>query len=420
MTDQAARVFVLGLDGVPHSLIERFVDAGVMPRLGAVIARGAAVQYDSILPTVSNVAWASFQTGRRPAKFDIFGFAEVDHRMQLRLPNASHGVPSSYPPRQINGLLVGGFLAPQLAKAVYPPQYAAQLAQRGYELDIDPTRARGDIEYLKRAALEVLDGRRRVTEALLAGETWDLFVLHVMETDRVNHFMWALWEDGPEAEYFESFYRRVDDLIGRIDSQLGDDDVLIILSDHGFCRIRHEVELNRRLKAEGYLRTEGDPTRMFGAISADSAAFALVPGRVHILRNDVYDRGCVSPADYESLRSELMARLALLTDPDTGEPVCRRVLTREEAFDGPYIANAPDIVLDPNPGYDFKAALTGEGVFSSSPISGMHTVDDAFLCVRGRPLTDERRCVTDVTRSILDLLGVPAPADLDSRGVLAG
>ena len=56
MGNGSPRVFVLGLDGVPHSLAKRFAEAGVMPHLNQLMNHGAAVQYDSILPTVSNVA----------------------------------------------------------------------------------------------------------------------------------------------------------------------------------------------------------------------------------------------------------------------------------------------------------------------------------------------------------------------------
>lgn len=442
MTDRSSRVFVLGLDGVPHSLVTRFVDAGIMPCLADVMARGEAVQMDSVVPTVSNVAWGSLQTGKNPGKFDIFGFAEVDRRLELRLPNAAHlkgdtvgelvsragkrvvslGVPTSYPPRVVNGLTVGGFLAPALEKAVYPPHRLGQLQALGYRLDVDPVKAREDLGFLKRELPEVLDGRRRTVEALMADEPWDLLVLHVMETDRINHFMWRLWEDGVDGEetFFEDFYRRVDAFIGWLDGRLGPQDVLVVMSDHGFCRIRREVQLNRWLTQKGYLRTAGDPGRMFAGITDDSKAFALVPGRIHILRDDAYERGAVTSAQYESVREELMAELAGLTDPETAQPVCRTIWKREQIFSGPYVDHAPDIVIDPHWGYDLKAALSGDEVFSQSPISGMHTYEDAFLCVRGRGLTTQRRCVTDVTRSLLEILNVPVPADLDSRGVLAG
>ncbi len=436
------RVFVLGIDGVPQSLIERFCAGGIMPNLAKLHEKNQPAQTDSVFPTVSNVAWSCFQTGKNPGKFDIFGFVEIGDGMELRLPNSvnlksqtvqdiasaagkrviSLGVPSSYPPRVINGICVGGFLAPGLAKAVHPPHRLSQLQQIGYQLDVDPMKARQDVGYLKQAAVEAFNARRKITESLLGENDWDLFILHVMETDRVNHFMWRLWEQNSpgDKEFFEDFYRQVDDFIGDLDAQLGENDLLIIMSDHGFCLIRHEVELNRWLMDQGFLKLSGDPmSEMFGAISDESKAFALVPGRIHLLTKETFGRGSVTAENYEATRDEIIAKLAQLKDPQTQQPICKRIIKREDAFTGPYTSNGPDIIIDPNDGYDLKASLLGDEVFSSSPITGMHTYHDAYLLARGAELTSERRSVTDVTKTILDALSVPVPADFDSRGILA-
>jgi len=443
MTKRFKRVFILGIDGVPHSLIQRFIDDGIMPHFAELAAQGQSAPIDSVLPTVSNVAWAGFQTGKNPGKFDIFGFAEVDCDMRLRLPNASDlrsrtiqelvceagrrvislGVPGSYPPRTIHGIQVGGFLAPSLAQAVHPPTELPRLERLGYGLDVDPVLARRDLEYLKATALALLEARRRVTQAMLSEESWDLFILHVMETDRVNHFMWRLWESGDETArgYFEDFYRRVDDFAGWLGESLGPDEMLIIMSDHGFCGIRHEVELNRWLMKEGYLRLSGDPQKeMFAAVSDDSVAFALVPGRIHLLRREVFGRGGVDETHADATRDELIAKVQSLADPQTGAPVCRKTLTREAAFSGPYTGHGPDIVVDPNDGYDLKASLEEGDVFSNSPITGMHTYHDAHVYVRDAQITGDRRCIIDVCRTVLEALSVPVPEEMDSLGVLAG
>jgi len=433
------RVFVLGIDGVPHSLVVRLANEGIMPHLGRLMTASNSCQMDSVMPTVSNVAWACFLTGKNPGKFDIFGFAEVDGDMQLRLPNGRNlrsrtlpeivsdaggkviclGVPSSYPPRPINGLLCGCFLSPSIKEAVYPPQRLAELEALGYQLDIDPVRARQDQAYLRQSLVQVLEGRRRTVEHMLKSDAWDLFVLHVMETDRLNHFLWRQWQQGQadEKAFFEDFYRKVDDFIGYLAEQLGPD-TLIVMSDHGFCSIKAEVQLNRWLISQGYLSIDGQPSQMLAAISPASKAFALVPGRVHLLSSDSYSRGCVAQGQYEEVRRELMARLGELVDPETGERVCKEIRTREEVYAGPYIRHAPDIVIDPVDGYDFKAALAGEGIFDSSPLTGMHTRNDAFFLATGKRLVNQRLSVIDTTRTVLDLLGIAAPPDLDSRGML--
>ena len=56
--------------------------------------------------------------------------------------------------------------------------------------------------------------------------------------------------------------------------------------------------------------------------------------------------GCVQPgAEYEQVREQIMAHLAQLRDPETGELVVERIYKREEIYSGPQLELAPDIVF---------------------------------------------------------------------------
>jgi bisphosphoglycerate-independent phosphoglycerate mutase (AlkP superfamily) len=48
----------------------------------------------------------------------------------------------------------------------------------------------------------------------------------------------------------------------------------------------------------------------------------------------------------------------------------------------------------------------------------MHTTPDALLYVRGMQATSRRPYIADVAPTILELLDVPAPADMDGRSLL--
>ena len=154
---------------------------------------------------------------------------------------------------------------------------------------------------------------------------------------------------------------------------------LLVMSDHGFCDLKWETQLNRWLRAEGYLDCEADPARMFRAVKPGSRALALVPGRIHLLTKFFWERGAVSDVDRRGLREEIMAKLREWKHPETGEPVCKEVLTREEAFSGPHTERAPDIVIDPCAGFDLKAKLSEGELFERSALNGMHTYHDAVL-----------------------------------------
>ena len=58
------RLFILSIDGVPYSLLTSLIDMGVMPFFKSLITEKGFRRYNSVLPTISSVAWASFMTGK--------------------------------------------------------------------------------------------------------------------------------------------------------------------------------------------------------------------------------------------------------------------------------------------------------------------------------------------------------------------
>lgn len=70
------KVFVLGLDGTPYSLLTKMLKEGRLPNLAKIVNRGSLLKINSVVPTVSPVAWACFMTGKNPGKHNIFGYVE--------------------------------------------------------------------------------------------------------------------------------------------------------------------------------------------------------------------------------------------------------------------------------------------------------------------------------------------------------
>jgi predicted AlkP superfamily phosphohydrolase/phosphomutase len=400
------RIVGIGLDGFPYSMACRMMGEGLMPNLQALASQGALKAINSVLPTVSGVAWASFQTGKNPAEFGVFGFVELQRDYGLRIPNyadikcetiwerlsrrgskfAALGIPMTWPAPKVNGLIVSGFLAPELdRRAVSKPELLKRLAETDYEIDIEPSVAINSPERFKEDLMRVSCARQKTALSLLQEDDWDLFFLHVMDTDRANHFLWKHQHEAESAErdFFVDFYRTIDEFIGQVAEIVGDDYGLLICSDHGFCELRWEFQLNRWLKSHGFLDYEKSPKKGYKAIRPGSRAVSLVPGRIHILRESAWPAGSVSDKDYEPFRSELMDMLRTVRHPETGEAVCKQVMKKEEAFRGRFIAAAPDVVIDPRDGYDLQSRLGAGQVFEKSPRSGMHTYGDAMLLVGG-------------------------------------
>jgi predicted AlkP superfamily phosphohydrolase/phosphomutase len=439
---QGKKVVVIGPDGTPLSLIRRLIDQGELPNFARIFRDGSVRPMTSSIPAVSSVAWSSFMTGKNPGKHGIFGF--LDHRphsYDTFIPNSRtmhgetlweilshHGkrvvvmnVPVTYPPRQVNGILVAGFLAPKLEKGTYPPAVGEQLVNMGYRLDVDPWQARKDRDQFVADLYYTLDKREEAMLHFMDTVEWDFFMLQIMETDRLHHFLWEEMEqnDPRYGPAFLELYHRMDRLLGRLYDRLGSEVTLIVMSDHGFTLMKKEVYVNRWLQDHGWLSFTKDPPDSLGDIHANSRGYSMDPGRIFINLRGREPLGSVGPGEeYEALRDELAQALSSLADPDSGEPMIERVYRREEIYSGECYPQAPDLVAMPHRGYDLKGSLHKDVLTDRGVITGAHTYDDAMLYVRGQQIGKEVVSIVDVMPTILHLMGVPVPQDVDGEVII--
>src|SRR5262245_34131310 len=72
------RIVVLGLDGLDYTLTERMLAEGKLPNMDALRRQGCFKPLGTTLPSISPVAWSSFQTGTNPGKHNIYDFLTPD------------------------------------------------------------------------------------------------------------------------------------------------------------------------------------------------------------------------------------------------------------------------------------------------------------------------------------------------------
>lgn len=399
------KLVVIGLDGVPYTFIKRLLDNGEMPVFKSLVAQGEFKRMNSVIPTISSVAWSSFLTGKDASGHNIFGF--IDRKpdpFKLFIPTARNrkaapfwhelgemgkrsvviNIPVTYPPEEIKGIMISGFLATDLRKAVYPADIADELLDMGYVIDADTWIARDSKDRFMSELNNALERRFKTAFKLLKEKEWDYFHCHIMETDRINHFYWADMEDGHPVyeEAFYCFYRDIDTFLGQLLLSLDDDTGLMILSDHGFCKIKKEVQLNYWLQEEGYLKYSTAEPESIKDMAGTSKAYSLLPGRIYINRQGREEKGSVKAGEYFSLREELKEKLLDLKDEETGEKIIQEVYFREEVYDGPYLEQAADLIAVPVDGYDLKAHVDCKQLLAKGFIQGMHTYDDAFIYMK--------------------------------------
>lgn len=429
----AQKVVVLGIDGVPQTLLHRFSQDGTMPNISRLLNSGTLSPMNATLPEVSSTSWSTFMSGVNPGRHNIFGFMEIDRNTYAwRFTNFDDmkakplwniagesgktsivmNIPQTYPAQALPGMLVAGFVALDLKKASYPDRMHEYLSSIKYRLDVDLRKAGHTQEY----ADDIMSTFRKRQEAihhLYDTEPWDLFIAGITETDRLHHHFWAALDNHhhPQHDFFLEFYRELDRFIGSVAAKTGEGIPLIIVSDHGFTECKQEVYLNYFLQDKGYLRFSKPDPESFAFMTDDSQAFALDPSRIYLHKKDRYARGCITSDQCTSLREAIKKDLLALEVE--GKKVIREVFYKEDIYSGPFMHEAPDLVVLAEDGYDLKGTTRKNTLCGKGALTGCHTRHNATFYIN-RHISATNIDISDITPTILHLLGID-PLGLDGR-----
>ena len=474
--DERPSTVVLGLDGAGFDLLEPWMAAGELPNLRRAIESGVAGELRSVLPPVTSPNWKAYATGKNPGKLGIFWWFNVDteHGRSYRPADRYHeqtefweligaaepagvlGVPTTYPPKAGDHLVISG--APDAENTGYtnPAELEAELRRR---FDYRVTKRRRVKEDVDRACEEVLDlidlrfavGKRLLAERDLAFLQCTTFYINLL-----HHHLW-------DHEYTLRGWRIIDDHLGDL---LDDGHDVVLMSDHGHNEIDALFRVNHWLEREGYLaydtqvadallsvgihsdrlkrlvngldrrlpgidlrdlatryapswfldRLPSDTGELGGskATNADwdrTVAIASAQGPIY-LTLDRDDPG------YDDLREELIGKLEALTDPD-GNPVADAVRRVEEVYDGPYLDEAPDIVVDQADGVHISEKFGRGTVFAREDDvwAGVNKREGLFVATGPSFATGtvEEMSILDLAPTLLRLHGRSVPADMDGR-----
>lgn len=424
-TSGRGRAVVIGFDGTPYSFLKKEMAAGNLPHLAGLAASGQMAPMTSELPTVSSVAWSSFMTGKNPGEHGIYGFTDREPgTYQLYFPNYSHlkaepfwdrlsregkrccviNVPSTYPARPLNGVLISGFVAPSLERAVFPGEAYDYLSRSGYRIDVDASKGHTDIDALLEDLHNTTAARREALFHFFKQERWDFFMCVFTGTDRLHHFLWRQYEENDPvyAAEFLRFYQKLDGIVGEFIAELPGDMPLFFLSDHGFCSLRRQIYINYALRGEGLLNLRSDKALTIADMDPQNTrAYCLDPGRVYVNLQGREPEGVVQPgAEYDELIDRLKDFLLNLQDPESGENVTETVERGRDIYHGPCLDIAPDLVAMPKRGFDFKGAMGKDILADTGPFTGMHTYDDATLLARGAAIGEGGVSIRDVAAFI--------------------
>jgi predicted AlkP superfamily phosphohydrolase/phosphomutase len=262
--------------------------------------------------------------------------------------------------------------------------------------------------------------------------------------DRVQHLFWRFREPDhpanrgrPEtagmAEVIEDQYRRGDDAVGKALEFADEETLVVVLSDHGFGSFRRGVNLNTLLHDRGLLtlRDGAKPGAGAGDLLRDvdwsrTRAYALGLSGIYLNLEGREGQGIVKASDAEALKAAVVRELGGLVDPATGEVAIRRVRTREAVYSGPFVDEAPDLLVDFARGYriSWGSSLGGvpEGHFEDNrkKWSGDHIVDPTLVpgvLFMNQAFRGEGAGLADLAPTILEALGVPKGPDMEGSSL---
>lgn len=130
---------------------------------------------------------------------------------------------------------------------------------------------------------------------------------------------------------------------------------------------------------------------------------------VRINRAGREPNGQVPPSTDQLVSGDLVDVLSSLETPD-GKRAFETVCPREQVYDGPFLENAPDILLRPATGNTVSAALTGQSFRS---IESTTRTDEGLIVASGPQVagwSPRQLSVTDVAPMVMTMLERPVPS----------
>lgn len=263
-------------------------------------------------------------------------------------------------------------------------------------------------------------------------------------TDRIQHMFFRYLnpqhpalkgKDGTEhADAIEDLYRRMDNLLGRIRDKLGDNDELMVMSDHGFKDFSRGVNINSWLLKNGYMVLKEESQEAMWLSNVDwsqTKAYAIGLGGLYLNLKGREAQGVVESGTEETaLKAEIIGKLSGLRDTDNQNKVAiTRVWDRNELYrSGPYVEGAQDLIVCYNNGYrtswDCAQGKVKDAVFEDNvkAWSGDHCVDPAMVpgvLFSSFEVNSDAPRIIDIAPTALRLLGANIPAYMEGRSLIA-
>ena len=279
------RFIIIGLDcGAPELFFDRYTDH--LPNIRELMAEGVWGPLRSTDPPITVPAWSAMVTSKDPGQLGFYGFRNRrDHTYaNMSLATSNHvrektiwnylseaerssllvGVPQTYPPKPLRGMMVSCFLTPsKQSRWTYPSTFARRVdeaAGGSYVFDVDDFR-RGDLLDLNRSIVEMTRTRFQTFRHFLKNQYCFNMVVEI-GLDRMQHRFWRYADAGhplydpanPLKDALLDYHVLLDREIGKIVAETDKNTHLMVVSDHGAKPMRGALGINQFFINEGLLK----------------------------------------------------------------------------------------------------------------------------------------------------------------------
>ncbi len=399
------RVLVVGWDGATFDLIDPLVQAGQLPHLASLMGRGAVAELASTVVPISSAAWVGAVTGMTPSETGVYDFFEpVDGTYRVRLASSKSnrkpplwrilgwhdkrslvfGVPLTWPPEEIDGVLVAGMLSPFDAEYAHPPGLADELRARGFIPDLGIWRETQQLT--SRLLNEQLELKREILVELLGERDWDLAMVVFKSLDVLGHRAYDGHPNGDVA----GWCRRLDDVLGELLAAVGPETDVIVLSDHGFAAYPRQFFTHAWLVERGFAALRDEPPRSTGPggplATARAVEHELALGSLDLTRTRAFagaaegnfggirlnlrgrePEGIVDEAEVDAVLSEIGALLRAARIPGTDQPLVTSVVRSRHLYPGRFADRLPDLLFETHPSVAVRPVVRSRSFVAMRP-----------------------------------------------------
>ncbi|HEY6284502.1 MAG TPA: alkaline phosphatase family protein [Ktedonobacteraceae bacterium] len=482
------RTVLFGVDGLSFRVLHPLMQRGELPNFQKLRDTGCEAILESKFPPLTPAAWTSISTGMKPAAHGVYDFWEFDEHHEPGTPRRAHiqthrkgskaiwnilseygkrvlvmNVPVTYPPEAVNGIMISGYMTPSSeVNFTYPLSIKEELyrAVPDYKIDLEHDDMLA-IEPLLDATIKMTEQRISLMRYLMLEKAWDFCYVVFVGADRLQH---PLWDEilAMEPKVIE-YYRLLDAGLGFVMEQLGPEDTLFVVSDHGFQGAKRIFDINEYLCSRGLLylhsnarrdksvrsanlkyqlkrlglfslvrkfnlalkknradRLEKQDLDVYQPILADidlTQTQAYVPslsgfggGYADIFLREDLDAQCIS---------ELCADLQNQVDPRTGKPLIEAIYTTEVYGTGPYAPREPHLLLLPSDGITFRMRPGNKRLWDdTNSTQGTHQ-KDGVLYAYGNNIKQGTQAspveIYDIVPTVLHSMSLPLPGAFDGR-----